>query len=139
MGIKDRIERAEARSGDDDFLIAAFDPVLSEDGQELWRHANTKKVFTLDDLAEQQRQHPGWVIYCKKPYDPKDDPLICETDPDEWTPEETAAHMAKLQALEDEEIQHEYNVIRIRLSTGNSVEGFDERLIALAKESLGIA
>lgn len=138
MNILTRLQRAEARSSEDDFLLAAFDPVAGEDGETLWRHSGSKRVYPLAHLEAVQAENPGWVLWCKKPYDRASDPLILETPLGEMTDEDWAANEAAYARMEAEDALREANVVRIRLSIGNTVEGFDEEIVAAVKRDLGL-
>lgn len=136
MSFKNRLARVEARQNTHDFVLAVFDPVTSEDGVERWKHTGTGKVYTGDELDVAQNAHPGWLLWCRKAYDPADYPWMCETDTDDWTEEEQAAWSARVDAVEEADRLWEYRAVRFRLATGNSVEGYDEELISRARESL---
>ena len=138
MNIEKRLERAETQAGDDDVVIATFVPAGIE-GQDLWRNEASGEVFEYDYLQELQKANPQWVLWCREPYDPAKDPTITDIPPDQWTDEMMAEWDAQMKAIEDAEPAREYRVIRTRLAMGNSVKGYDDRLIALAKEELGLA
>lgn len=140
MSFRDRLARAEVRAGNSDFVLAAFEAAPGSDGQDLWRHTGTGKIYEGGYLATLQAGNPGWVLYCRAPYDVALDPLVADFDNvDEWTPEERAAWEAAMEEIDAAEPAREYEVVHCRLAIGNSVDGFDERIVARAKASLGLA
>ena len=105
--------------------------------EQLWRHLGSGRVFEMDELVRLQAKNPGWVLWCREPYDSEDDPLMCHVPPNEWTEEMEADYLARMEAIEEQEAEQEYFVVLTRLSTGCSVEGYDEATIARAKKKLG--